>query len=94
MAARPANFKITGGRTITGIEVLDVTIVRLKDGPGGRESDEDDVVALRVDKEGDFSRYTLEFVNAPGSKRRANTRATAPPVFQPRRTGRRYRGSL
>ena len=64
----PANFKITGGRRITGIEVLDAMIVRPKDGPGGRESDEDDVVVLRVDKEGDFSCYTLEIVNAPGSK--------------------------
>jgi|GEM_PF-175545 len=55
----PSNFKITGGRRVTDIQVLEAKIFR------PRAKDEDDVVVLRLDKEGDFSCYTLEIVNGP-----------------------------
>jgi hypothetical protein len=58
----PANFRITGGRRITDIRVLDAMVIRPK------AKDEDDMVVLKLDKAGDFSCYTLEIVDAPGSR--------------------------
>jgi hypothetical protein len=53
------NFRITGGRCITGIRVLEAKVYR------ALAKDEDDMAVLRVDKAGDFSCYTLEIVDAP-----------------------------
>ncbi len=54
-----ANFRITGGRRITDIQIIDALVVR------PIATDEDDVLVLRLDRAGDFSCYTLEIREAP-----------------------------
>ncbi len=58
------NFRITGGRRITDIRVLEAIVVRPLEKSAKHKSDEDDMVVLRVNKAGDFSCYTLEIVEA------------------------------
>jgi len=50
------NIVITGGRRVTGIEVIHIDLCRIAD------KDLDDCMKLTVDKPGDFSSYTLSFV--------------------------------
>ena len=53
---RKENIVITGGRRIIGIEVIDVDVCRIAD------KDLDDCLQVTVNKAGDFSTYTLRFV--------------------------------
>jgi hypothetical protein len=50
------NIVITGGRRVTGIRVIDIDVCRMSG------KDLDDCLTVRVDKRGDFSDYTLRFV--------------------------------
>jgi hypothetical protein len=50
------NVVITGGRRVTGIRVIDIDVCRM----AGK--DLDDCLTITVDKPGDFSDYTLRFV--------------------------------
>lgn len=50
------NVVISGGRRVTGIEVIDIDVCRMAD------KDLDDCLMITVNKPGDFSDYTLSFV--------------------------------
>jgi hypothetical protein len=50
------NIVISGGRRITGIRVIDIDVCRMSG------KDLDDCLKVQVDKWGDFSNYTLSFV--------------------------------
>ncbi len=68
-----ANFVIEGGRRIRDIQVEDVRLNRFDD------PDLDDTVAVIVDREGDFSTYTLRVV-----ERDDEGRAQPHPAVDPR----------
>lgn len=77
----PANVRIDGGRRITGIRVLDVTVERADD------PDLDDRMHVTVDRPGDTSTYTLRVVEA-GPHGRPGTRPY--PGFDPRYAAARF----
>ncbi len=51
------NIVISGGRRITGIQVVDIDVCRMSG------KDLDDCLTVKVDKRGDFSDYTLRLVD-------------------------------